>query len=88
MHGWREQLDSASIRLPSQAEIHEVGDDGWLNVANPRARHFLDNRPDRVGRSGTNAKSVDEHLLRISARSLIKALIAKTARRMRRLLPA
>ena len=85
LHGWREQLDPASIRLPSQAELHELGDDGWLNIADPRARHLLDNRPDRGGRSGTNAKSLNEHLLHLPARSLIRALIGKAFRRVRRL---
>lgn len=43
-HGWREQLDPASIRLPSCAQLHEVEDDGRLDFAHPRSVHFLDNR--------------------------------------------
>lgn len=82
-HGWREQLDPASIRLPSQAELHELGDDDWLNVANPRARHFLDNRTEQRGGSRTNAKSLDEHLLRLPARSLVRALVRKVVQRVR-----
>jgi len=83
MRGWREQLDPASIRLPSQSELHELGDDGWLNVANPRARHFLDNRSEQRVRSGATARSTDEHLLRLPAHSLIRALVRKATRRVR-----
>lgn len=83
MHGWREQLDPASIRLPSQAELHELGDDGWLNAANPRARHFLDNRSEQRGGSRSDTRSLDEHLLRLPARSLVWALVRKATRRVR-----
>ena len=44
-------LDPASVRLPSQAELHELIPGGRLDFSNPRARHFLDNRPDSLGLS-------------------------------------
>lgn len=84
MHGWREQLDPASIRLPSQTELHELGDDGRLDCANPRSRHFLDNRPELDMRSATPTTAIDEHLMRIPARSLVRALASKATRRIRR----
>jgi glycosyltransferase involved in cell wall biosynthesis len=64
MHGWREQLDPTSIRLPSQAALHTLGDDGWLDYTNPRAKHILDNRSEYGMRSAATTKSVDEHLRR------------------------
>lgn len=84
MHGWREQLNPASIRLPAQAQLHELGDDGWLNIAHPRARHFLDNRVEHGGRSGPAARSIDEHLLRLPARRLLRAVACKAVQGVRR----
>lgn len=84
VHGWREQLNPASVRLPAQAELHELREDGWLKIANPRARHFLDNRAEHGGPSGPTAKSIDEHLLRLPARSLLRALGRKAVQSIRR----
>ncbi len=43
-HGWREQLDPVTVRLPSCSQLHEVKDNSRLDFSRPRSVHFLDNR--------------------------------------------
>jgi glycosyltransferase involved in cell wall biosynthesis len=42
-HGWREQLNPNSIRLPACAQLYEITDDGKLDFTQPRLTHYIDN---------------------------------------------
>lgn len=78
-HGWREQLDPASIRLPAESELHELKEVDCLDFSHPRAVHFLDNRTrnPEIGFEGNNPQYA--YLLKLPASILIQTLIRKTA---------
>lgn len=78
-HGWREQLDPHSIRLPSESALHEINEDGGLDFSHPRSVHLFDNRAARQGPGIWNSDT----LLDISGRRLLKALAMKIARRLK-----
>lgn len=41
-HGWRATLSEDQVRLPSEAEVRVLGDDGLLDASDPRTRHYVD----------------------------------------------
>jgi hypothetical protein len=81
MHGWREQLDPASIRLPSQDELNELDSQGRVDFSHPRAMHILDNRNAKNGAKHPTAKTPAD-LTRVPARQLLRALAQKIIRRL------
>ena len=49
-HGWREQLDTTKIRLPSRYQLNEVKNDSELDFSHPRSIHFIDNQTENLNK--------------------------------------